>query len=64
LLDFVGAIGGGVLAGSSPIGILRGDITTDIMQKLPLSLIPTFAVPFWIILHIISLIKVRKPENV
>lgn len=62
LLDFVGAIGGGVLAGSSPIGILRGDITTDIMQKLPLSLIPTFAVPFWIILHIISLIKVRKPE--
>jgi hypothetical protein len=62
LLDFVGAIGGGVLAGSSPVGILRGDITTDIMQKLPLSLIPTFAVPFWIILHIISLIKVRKPE--
>jgi hypothetical protein len=62
LLDFVGAIGGGVLAGSSPIGILRGDITTDIMQRLPLSLIPTFAVPFWIILHIISLIKVRKPE--
>jgi hypothetical protein len=61
LLDFVGAIGGGMLAGSSPIGILRGDITTDIMQKLPLSLIPTFAVPFWIILHIISLIKVRKP---
>jgi hypothetical protein len=32
------------------------------MQKLPLSLIPTFAVPFWIILHIISLIKVQKPE--
>jgi hypothetical protein len=62
LLDFVGAIGGGVLAGSSPVGILRGDITTDIMQKLPLSLIPTFAVPFWIILHIISPIKVRKPE--
>jgi hypothetical protein len=60
LLDFVGAIGGGVLAGSSPIGILRGDITTDIMQRLPLSLIPTFGVPFWIILHIISLIKLRK----
>jgi hypothetical protein len=60
LFDFVGAIGGGVLAGSSPIGILRGEVTTDIMQKLPLSLIPTFAVPFWIILHIVSLIKVRK----
>jgi hypothetical protein len=62
LLDFVGAIGGGVLGGDSPIGILRGDVTANIMQQLPLSLIPTFAVPFWIILHIVSLIKVRKLE--
>jgi hypothetical protein len=60
LLDFVGAIGGGVLSGRSPIGILRGDVTADIMQRLPLSLIPTFAVPFWIVLHVISLIQVRK----
>jgi hypothetical protein len=62
LLDFVGAIGGGVLSGNSPIGILRGNVTTDIMQRLPLSLIPTFAVPFWIILHVISLIKVRSAQ--
>jgi hypothetical protein len=62
LLDFVGAVGGGVLSGSSPIGILRGDVTSDILLELPLSLIPTFAVPFWIILHIISLIKLRKLE--
>jgi hypothetical protein len=60
-LDFVGAVGGGVLSGSSPIGILRGDVTTDIMQELPLSMIPTFAVPFWIVVHIISLIKLRNP---
>jgi len=60
LLDFVGAIGGGLLSGRSPIGILRGDVTSDILRELPLSLIPTFAVPFWIILHIVSLIKVRK----
>lgn len=60
LLDFVGAIGGGVLSGNSPIGILRGEVTADIMQELPLSLIPTFAVPFWIILHIVSLLKVRR----
>ncbi len=62
LLDFVGAIGGGVLSGRSPIGFLHGAVTTDIMQELPLSLIPTFAVPFWIILHMISLIKIRKQE--
>jgi hypothetical protein len=62
LLDFIGAIGGGVLSGDSPIGILRGDVTANIMQQLPLSMIPTFAVPFWIILHIVSLIKVSKLE--
>lgn len=62
LLDFVGAIGGGVLSGSSPMGILRGDVTSDIMLDLPLSMIPTFAVPFWIVLHIISLIKLRHPQ--
>jgi hypothetical protein len=60
LLDFIGAIGGGVLSGRSPIGILRGNVTTDVMQQLPLSIIPTFAVPFWIILHIISLVQIRK----
>lgn len=60
LLDFIGAIGGGVLSGDSPIGILRGDVTANVMQQLPLSMIPTFAVPFWIILHIVSLMKVRK----
>ena len=62
LLDFVGAIGGGVLSGSSPIGLLRGDVTADIMQELPLSMIPTFAVPFWIVLHLISLIKLRNQQ--
>jgi hypothetical protein len=60
LLDFIGAVGGGVLSGSSPIGILRGEVTTDIMQELPLSMIPTFGVPFWIVLHIISLIQLRN----
>jgi len=49
----------GVLSGRSPVGLLRGDVTTDVMQELPLSMIPTFAVPFWIILHLISLLQVR-----
>jgi hypothetical protein len=62
LLDFVGAIGSGVLSGSSPLGLLRGEVTTDIMQTLPLSIIPTFGVPFWIVIHIISLIKLRNVQ--
>jgi hypothetical protein len=63
LLDFVGAVGGGVLSGSSPVGMLRGEVTTDIMQELPLSMIPTFAVPCWIVLHIISLLKLRHAQT-
>src|SRR5262245_41296747 len=62
LLEFVRAVGGGVLGGSSPIGVLRNDVTTDILLQLPLSLIPTFAVPFWIVLHIISLIKLGNGQ--
>lgn len=60
LVDFVGAVGSGVLSGGTPAGILAGGVTTDIMQRLPLSLIPTFAVPFWIILHCISLLQLRR----
>jgi len=61
LIDFVGAIGGGVLSGQSPAGLLRGPVTADIMTELPLSFIPTFGVPFWTILHIISLLRARRP---
>jgi hypothetical protein len=62
LLDFVGAIGGGVLAGNNPFGLLRGDVTAEIMQVLPLAIIPTFGVPAWILVHIISLLKVSRNE--
>jgi hypothetical protein len=26
-------------------------------------MIPTFAVPFWIVLHLLSLIKLRHPQT-
>ena len=62
LIDIVGAIGSDVLSGGTPFGILTGpgEVTSDIMQSLPLALIPTFLVPLFIVLHIISLIKLRK----
>jgi len=62
LLDFVGAIGSGILAGDNPIGVLRGPISTAIMQRLPLSIIPTFGVPAWILVHWISLLKVKRND--
>jgi hypothetical protein len=63
LVDFAGAIGLGVLSGSSPVGFLREEVTTDIMQRFPLSLIPTFAVPAWAIAHIVSLLQVRNDRG-
>jgi hypothetical protein len=60
LLDFVGAIGSGILAGDNPIGVLHGPIGTELMQRLPLSIIPTFGVPAWILVHWISLLKVTR----
>ena len=60
LLDFVGAIGGGILSGNNPLGLLRGDVTAEIMQVLPLAIIPTFGVPAWILVHIISLLQVNQ----
>lgn len=54
MLDLVNAIALGVLS-STAVGILRPSVSTDPMTVLPLSMIPTFAVPLLFILHIILL---------
>ena len=59
LLDFVGALGFGLLSSGSAFGVLGGPVTTDIMMALPLSLIPTFFVPLWILIHLASLLQLR-----
>ena len=56
MLDLVMAVSLGTLAGlMSPDGI-----TTAAMTVLPLSLIPTFAVPLLIILHVICIAQARR----
>lgn len=57
-LDLVTAVTLGVLASASPLGILAGDRTTQIMGAFPLSLIPTFFVPLLLIFHLIALSQV------
>jgi hypothetical protein len=52
VVDLVNAITLGVLA-STAVGVLRPSVSTDAMTVLPLSLIPTFAVPLLLIVHII-----------
>ena len=58
-IDLVLAVTLGVLASRTPVGILAGDVTTRLMGQFPLSLIPTFFVPLLLILHLISLSRVR-----
>ena len=59
-IDLVLAVTLGVLASQTPIGILAGNVDTRLMGQFPLSLIPTFFVPLFLILHLISLSRVPK----
>ena len=60
LVDFVLAIGAGVLTSNNAIGVLSDDGGRVSLGSLPLSLIPTFAVPLWTIFHIVSLIQLGR----
>jgi hypothetical protein len=60
LVDFVVAIATGVLTSNTAIGIFNDGAPRIELGALPMSLIPTFAVPFWIILHMISLLQLRQ----
>jgi len=66
LLDFAGAIATGILTSNSALGVFAGG---DVghwasMGSMPLGLIPTFAVPLWIVLHLISLLQLRERRHV
>ena len=60
ILDLVIAVSMGVLASPTPVGIFARGITTDFMTTLPLSLIPTFAVPLLMVLHVISIAQAAR----
>lgn len=60
LLDFAGAIATGVLTSPSAVGVFADPSARANMGEMPLSLIPTFAVPLWTIFHIITLLQLRR----
>jgi hypothetical protein len=61
LLDLVSAITLGILYSASPFGILVGTgPTTQLMVELPRSLIPTFLVPLFILLHLLALARRKE----
>jgi len=63
LLDFVIAIGTGIAARNQIPGLVEG-VTSSAMGDLPLVLIPAFAVPVFIILHVIVLVQVWEHRRV
>jgi hypothetical protein len=52
LLDLVVAVSAGVLHASGPLGVLTGELPSDLVARYPLSVVPTFLVPLAIILHL------------
>ncbi len=61
MLDLVMAVSLGVL-NSAPLRIFGQGVTTEAMSTLPLSVIPTFAVPLLMIFHLIAIAQAWRWE--
>ena len=66
LVDLVTAIALGVLYSNGPLGLLSGgSVTTRPMVTFPVSLIPTFFVPVFILLHALTFTRLSaRPARV
>ncbi len=60
LIDLVSAISMGILYSNGPLGVLRTDLSTTLMVTFPVNLIPTFFVPLFILLHLLSLKRSKE----
>ena len=60
IIDLVVAVGMGVLSSHTRLGILAHGTSARVMGLLPMSLIPTFAVPLLLILHLTCIARVRQ----
>ncbi|MDJ0948048.1 MAG: hypothetical protein QNJ94_03925 [Alphaproteobacteria bacterium] len=63
LADFAAAVGTGLLTSGTAIGIFAGAVNSDAMAILPMSLLPSFGVPLFIIMHAISLLQLRAQRR-
>jgi len=60
IADFLIAIATGFATGPSPLQLAAFDNPNTLIAALPLVLIPVYLVPLWSILHIASLVKLRR----
>jgi hypothetical protein len=63
LVDFAVAIATGVLTSNSGLGWFAEPGARASLGSLPLSVVPTFAVPLWTIFHVISLLQLRQSRS-
>ena len=63
LVDLLSALMVGVLSSNGPLGVLsRGGVTTELMVTFPVSLIPTFLVPLFILLHLLTFARLARHQ--
>lgn len=60
ITDLVLAVTLGLLHSQTPIGVMTGTTTTFLMGVFPRNLIPTFLVPLFVIVHIITLKGLKR----
>lgn len=60
LADFAVAVGVGILSRSNGVLHFSGSAPSDAMGTFPLALIPAFAVPLYLITHVIILLQLRR----
>ena len=60
LLDLVVAVTLGFLSSPSPFQMLAFDAPNDLITAFPLVMVPAFAVPLSVILHLASLAKLAR----
>jgi hypothetical protein len=64
LVDLMVAAGSGILHSASSFGILTGNgANTLLMSQFPLSMVPTFFVPLFILLHLLALSRANEVES-
>jgi hypothetical protein len=64
IADLLAAVTLGVLYSDNPVGLLHGDIGTDLMTTLPMSLIPAFGVPITLVAHTLSVVNLLEQRAI
>jgi hypothetical protein len=60
LIDLVVAITLGILHSPTAFGVLHGSVSTASFGHLPASLVPTFGVPAYVVLHLLAWNRMRE----